>query len=88
MIPIKDLNPHRTFPIINYLIIAVNVLVFLYQTSLGQDGGQQFVMTHGMIPARLQMALSSSRVSLIDGLLPLFTSMFLHGGWMHLIGNM
>jgi membrane associated rhomboid family serine protease len=88
MIPLKDLNPRRTFPILTLLIIAANAAVFFYQLSLGPDGGQQFAMTYGMVPARLDLALSASKVTLVDALLPLFTSMFLHGGWMHILGNM
>ncbi len=88
MIPLKDLNPRRTFPIITLLIIAANIGVFFHQVTLETHAGLSFVMTFGVVPARIQLALTSSKVALGQALLPLFTSMFLHGGWLHIIGNM
>ena len=67
-------------PIISYGFIATNVLVFLYQYSLvGSDSDQDFVLTWGAIPQEISHGVD---------LQTLLTSMFLHGGWMHLIGNM
>lgn len=70
------------------MLIAVNVVAFLYQVSLGPAAGETLVIKYGMIPARLDAALVQHLVPLGDGLWPLLTSMFLHGGWLHLIGNM
>jgi membrane associated rhomboid family serine protease len=86
MIPLKNLNTRRTFPTVTVCLIIANVLVFLYQLSLGARGGEQFVFTYGEVPRKLQLALSHGNFS--AAVLPLFTSMFLHGGWLHIIGNM
>jgi len=92
MIPLKDDNPRRTFPIVTILLIAVNTIVFLYEVSLPPRTGQQLVFQMGLIPARVP-ALLTGQAALTLGtveqtLSPFFTSMFLHGGWLHLIGNM
>jgi membrane associated rhomboid family serine protease len=75
MIPLRDTQPSRTTPIVTVGIIVVNVLVFLYQVSLDRFSVNHLIAEYGVIPDRLH-ALS------------LVTSMFLHGGWMHVIGNM
>ncbi|MBI1353397.1 MAG: rhomboid family intramembrane serine protease [Acidobacteria bacterium] len=91
MIPLRDDAPRWTFPGVTLALIGVNVLVFLFQMSLytryGPEGEQAFVMSFGAVPARVSAALTG-RASLEAGLIPIFTSMFLHGGWMHLLGNM
>ncbi len=68
---------HR--PHFAYGFIAVNIAIFLYQYSLGPAAGEAFVYEWGTIPARIEAG---------DGYWTLITSMFLHGGWMHLAGNM
>jgi membrane associated rhomboid family serine protease len=89
MIPIRDDNPTSTRPVLTIACILANVLIFLYQVSLGPRQGQLFVYQFGAIPAvvfggkHLPASLAT-----IPPTLSLFTSMFLHGGWMHLIGNM
>lgn len=88
MIPLKNLTARNTFPVTTILLIAVNVLVFLYQLSLPPHAGQQFIMTFGMVPARIPAALIGRSVTLPEAFLPLFTSMFLHGGFLHILGNM
>jgi len=89
MIPLKDSNVRRTFPFITLGLIAINVIVFIHQVSLGPRAEQAFVMTYGMVPAHLEAALQpDSNLSLSDAFIPLLTSMFLHGGWLHIIGNM
>jgi membrane associated rhomboid family serine protease len=88
MIPLKDLNPRRSFPFVTLLLIVVNALVFFFELSLPPRAGQELMMEFGMIPARLRLALASPRVPLSGAVFPLFTSMFLHGGWLHIIGNM
>src|SRR4051812_3677032 len=75
MIPLRDTQPSNTSPYVTILIIAVNVLVFLYEVSLGQYETNYFIARYGLTPDRLHYS-------------SLWTSMFLHGGWMHLIGNM
>lgn len=66
-------------PILSYGLIIVNVAIFLFQTSLSPDGLNNLVYTYGVVPTSLLEG---------HGYYTLITSMFLHGGWMHLIGNM
>jgi rhomboid family protein len=87
MIPIKDLNPRRTIPVVTLSLIAVNLAFLCYELSLGPSVWQ-FVITFGMVPARLGLYVEGGKVTLLAAVLPLFTSMFLHAGWLHLIGNM
>ncbi len=88
MIPLKDLNPRRSTPFVTVLIILANVAVFLYQVSLGPSAGRALAYAFGMIPARVELFLTGHPVTLSQAFVPLLTSMFLHGGWLHLIGNM
>src|SRR3981081_3750662 len=74
MIPLRDTIPSRTTPIVTILIIVVNVLVFLYMLSLDPYSQNYFIQQYAVVPARLHLSA-------------LITSMFLHGGWMHIIGN-
>jgi membrane associated rhomboid family serine protease len=75
MFPIRDTEPSYSKPIVTIALIAINVLVFLFEMSLEPESRNAFVETYALIPA--DFAVSN-----------LFTSMFLHGGWWHLIGNM
>jgi len=88
MIPLHDDNPTRVFPIVTVTVIALCVVVFLWQLSLGRDGGWA-VYAFGLIPAVLlgDRALPPE-IALLPPTATVFTSMFMHGGWMHLIGNM
>lgn len=80
MFPIRDHNPSGRTPYVTFALIAINILVFLgYFTQLSEWQLNGFFMTWGLVPARF---LSG------QGLETLVTSMFLHGGWMHLGGNM
>jgi len=87
VIPLKDSNPTERFPIITVVFIILNVLVFFYQTSLGDDAVGTFVGAFSLVPARL---FHSSAV--LPGPVPagvtIFTAQFLHGGLFHLVGNM
>jgi membrane associated rhomboid family serine protease len=84
MIPYRDENPSRRFPIITVLLIAANVLVFLYQQNLPQQGA----FIYGAIPARLTGEAMLRGPALEPAWLTLFTAMFMHGSWLHLLGNM
>jgi membrane associated rhomboid family serine protease len=86
-IPLKDLNPRRTYPVVNTLLILSNVIVFLYQITLPPHQQQAFVMANATIPSHIR-GLLGGRGSFDAALLPLFTSMFLHSGFMHIAGNM
>jgi membrane associated rhomboid family serine protease len=90
VIPLHDDNPTERFPFVTIIFIAVCVSVFLYQESLPQNPGQAFVFHYGAIPAIVfgQAAFPEDTAVAIPASLTLLTSMFLHGGWMHLLGNM
>ena len=84
MIPLRDKIPSSSFPFINIIFIVLNSLVFLYEVSLGSELNR-FIYQYGLVPASL---ISSPHTGFVDRVYPFFTSMFLHGGWFHLIGNM
>ena len=81
MIPLRDTIRSRHFPVMNWLLLIVNALVFFYELSLGTAALNQFINTYALVPARLQSAQPIFIVSLI-------TSLFLHGGWFHFLSNM
>ena len=74
MIPLRDVIPSRTTPVVTIALIVVNALVFLYEFSLGPEVNE-FIIAFGLIPAAFSW-------------ITLFTSMFLHGGFLHFAGNM
>jgi membrane associated rhomboid family serine protease len=89
MIPLKDMSPRRSVPVVTILLIIANVFVFFYQIGMPLRIADAFINTYGLVPARIQLALAGDpRVSLGDAFVPLFTCMFLHGGWLHILGNM
>lgn len=89
MIPLKDDNPTTLVPFVSYTILAACVAVFLWQVSLEPRAAQAAVYALGMIPAvLLGDATLPPELVMVPPMATLFTSMFLHGGWMHLIGNM
>ena len=89
MIPLKDDNPTNSKPIVSYGIISFCVLIFLAQLGLSQEELRNFTYSYGLIPSVLmgidQLPSDLFKISPIG---TIFTSMFMHGGWMHLIGNM
>lgn len=89
MIPLHDDNPTERTPVVTIAGIAICILVFLYQTSLPAGSGNTFVFQYGAIPALVfgQADLPEMNLS-VPAYATLITSMFLHGSWMHLIGNM
>jgi membrane associated rhomboid family serine protease len=86
MIPFRDNIPSRSFPVITVGLILINVAVFFYELALGRELGA-FFERWGVIPA-LVFAWPETELPFQAIALPFFTSMFLHGGWMHLIFNM
>jgi membrane associated rhomboid family serine protease len=86
-IPLKDLNPRRTYPVINTLLILSNVIVFLYQLTMTPRQYQAFELVNATIPNHIRLALSGHG-SLEAAFLPIFTSMFMHSGLLHIAGNM
>jgi membrane associated rhomboid family serine protease len=88
MIPLKDLNPRRNFPVITLLLILANVIVFIYQITLPAAAAEAFVRNWALTPSHIKLALEGHRYTPLQAFLPLFTCMFLHGGFLHIIGNM
>ena len=89
MIPLRDDNPTDLTPVVTVSFIAICTLVFMYQASLPEHLGEIFVYQFGAIPATVfGNAALSPEVAAVPTYVSLITSMFLHGGWMHLIGNM
>ena len=87
MIPLRDDNPTRSRPFVTILLIVLCALVFLWQLSLSPNGRQQAAYLFGMIPAVL-FGNAELDGQWIPAGATLVTSMFLHGGWLHLLGNM
>ena len=89
MIPLKDDNPTNSKPIVSYGIIGFCVLIFFSQLGLSENELRDFTYSYGLIPSVLmgidQLPSDLFKISPIG---TSFTSMFMHGGWMHLIGNM
>jgi membrane associated rhomboid family serine protease len=81
MIPLYDTLRSRRFPIVNWLLIALNVLVFLYEISLSPSAVDRLTRTWGLVPSVL---VGHPQVAWIT----IFTAMFLHGGWFHILSNM
>src|SRR5580658_233785 len=75
MFPLKDTQPSYSRPVVTLTLIAANVLIFMFEYSLGPRTLNALVEYYGLVPDHFQL----SRV---------FTAMFLHGGWMHVLGNM
>ncbi|HMD47884.1 MAG TPA: rhomboid family intramembrane serine protease [Bryobacteraceae bacterium] len=89
MLPLKDDQPSYSKPYVTWFLIGLNILVFLYQMSLGPRGDELLVRIYGEVPSHLAAFLAGSpKYSLIQVVVPFFTSMFLHAGWMHVLGNM
>jgi membrane associated rhomboid family serine protease len=83
MLPIRDLNPTRRFPLLTFILIGINVLVFLWQQTLSTRELQQVFLDYAVVPARISADPFS-----VTAFLDVMRSMFLHGGWAHLLGNM
>jgi membrane associated rhomboid family serine protease len=89
MIPIKDDTPRFTTPWVNCLLIAVNTAVFLFEWATPPAARQAIVFNFGVVPAKVtSLLVGSHAVTPEAALLPILTSMFLHGSWLHLISNM
>lgn len=90
MIPLRDTIPSRSYPIVNVLLIVVNVCIFLYEVMiLNTEQAEQMIYQFGLVPDQIRLSnVTSIYVLRTDVVRPFFTNMFLHGGWMHLISNM
>jgi membrane associated rhomboid family serine protease len=91
VIPLRDANPVRRTPIVTILIVVACVVAFGYELGLEADGGaaglEAFFRTFGLVPRELVAAIDAGDPAGGETL-AVFSSMFLHGGWLHLIGNM
>lgn len=81
MIPLRDKLRPRHFPIMNWLILIANTLVFLFELNLSQPELQRFTQAFALVPARWQDAPTHFVITI-------FTSMFMHAGWFHFLSNM
>jgi membrane associated rhomboid family serine protease len=89
MIPLRDDNPSRITPVVTFSLIGACVLAFLWQVALGPGANERAIYALGVIPAVLfhQVDLPEG-FAIIPPFATVFSSMFLHGGFMHLAGNM
>ncbi|HGJ65698.1 TPA: rhomboid family intramembrane serine protease [bacterium] len=85
MIPLRDTIQSRSTPIMTVSLIIANAAAFIFQLSLGQNLND-FITVYGFVPSKFFHLISKGNI--LAGLFPLFTSIFLHGGWFHIIGNM
>jgi len=102
MIPLKDDAPRIGTPFINYTLLVLNSVAFLFEVSLNSTARNQLVFAFGVVPARFTVVLfnhgyvpwnlisdlGTRYVPTAAAIVPVFTSMFLHGSWLHLIFNM
>lgn len=90
-IPLKDINPSRSYPYVNITLIATNVALFFYELSLQfsmtPKAYAAFLTTYSTVPARLP-SFFAGHGTLAMAFFPLVTSMFLHSGFLHLAGNL
>ena len=87
MLPLRDNIPARAFPFVNLALIAANVLAFLFELSLGPHL-EPFLNGYALVPAHYASPGRCGIAGIGELARPLFTYMFIHGGWMHIIGNM
>lgn len=83
MIPLQDLNPTRRRPILTYLLLGLNIIIFLWEQTFSQEGLFRLFLDVSVVPANI----SNDPFSL-ESFLDSIRSMFFHGGWAHLGGNM
>lgn len=87
MIPIKDINPTSRFAVVTIALIVLNVSVYFFQILLGPKAEGQFIAAFAFVPERL-FSTASSHAGSVPVTATLFSSMFMHGGLLHLGGNM
>ena len=89
MIPLRDSIRSRRFPAVTVALIAANLLVFLYEIALPRPVLAELFLRFGLVPRAVTEGLPMTMVAgLVPVPVPLLTSIFLHGGWLHVLGNM
>ena len=89
MIPLRDDQPCFSTPFVNYFLIAVNLVAFLWELSIGHRALNSFMVEFGVVPHHtLAVFTGHSHDPAVMAILPLFTSMFLHASFLHVTGNM
>jgi membrane associated rhomboid family serine protease len=86
MFPIKDDQPRYSTPYVNWFLIALNILIFLFEVQLSPRGLKELFDDFALIPA--SVSVLSLRHDWLGTVIPFLTSMFLHEGWAHVLGNM
>jgi membrane associated rhomboid family serine protease len=81
MIPLRDSNRSRHFPVMNWIIIGINVLVFIFELGLSGGELERFINSFALVPSRLESQPVTYAVTI-------FSSMFMHAGWFHILSNM
>ena len=87
MIPLRDINPTERFSVITFFLIIVNVAVFVFELAIGDKAGNLFVESFALVPKRL-FSYHDTVGGAMPAVVTLFTSMFIHGGILHIAGNM
>jgi membrane associated rhomboid family serine protease len=89
MLPLRDDQPRYSTPWVNYFLIGLNLLIYLFEATLDPRSLRLLVGEFAVVPSHVAAFLSGSpQYPLVAIVVPFFTSLFLHGGWMHVIGNM
>jgi rhomboid family protein len=86
MFPLKDDQPRYSTPLVTWFLIAINILIFLFEVQLSRQGLLQLFDQFGLVPANVGLFLSHG--NFLQAVVPFFTSMFLHEGVAHVLGNM
>lgn len=88
MIPLKDNIPSRTYPFVTVALIAANLLVFMYQLTLDMPGIERFIYKTAAIPVEITRLYDLEPKAIVPLPFTLLTSIFVHGGLLHIGGNM
>jgi rhomboid family protein len=89
MIPLRDDQPRFSTPFVTYFLIAINLLIYYGEFVLDPRSERALLSQFGLIPVHVAAAVTGTgQVAAAPALVPIFTSMFLHGSWMHVLGNM
>lgn len=81
MFPLYDTQRSRHFPLMNWMLVLLNGIAFYYEVTLSEEGLFRFIHTWGLVPANLTLSNTDTWFNIL-------TSMFLHGGWFHILSNM